>query len=105
MRHGQPPAWGAKHGKNLKQFLAEQPHVGSEEWQLRFGAYLDSTERFTRAQGGSLAYFVTHFDVFTNGPILEVKKAGGGANAKPTIGDAMRATLDGYREIQQSKSH
>jgi hypothetical protein len=76
-RNVQPPVWGGKDRKNLEQFLAEQPHVVSEEWQRRFWAYLGSTEKFIRTQGGSLAYFVTRFDVFRDGPVLDGTMTGG----------------------------
>jgi hypothetical protein len=58
--------------------LADQPQVTVEEWQRRFGHYLHSTERFVRNQGTSIAYFVTHFDSFKDGPILETDRLGAG---------------------------
>jgi hypothetical protein len=76
-RNGQPPTWGGKDRTILKQFLAEQPHITPEEWERRCRNYLDSTERFIRSQGGSLAYFANHFDSFANGPILEKVPVGG----------------------------
>jgi hypothetical protein len=76
-RNGQPPTWGGKDKKILKQFLAEQPHITLEEWERRYRNYLDSTDRFIRSQGGSLAYFANHFDSFANGPIFEKVPIGG----------------------------
>jgi len=78
-KHDQPPTWGGKDKNNLKQFLKEQPGILLSEWERRFGNYLDSTERFIKGRGCGLAYFVTNFDAFRDGPILAFT---GGTNGK-----------------------
>ena len=77
VKHGQPPTWGGKDWASLKRFLADQPQVALEQFQHRFDSYLQSTERFTRNQGGSLAYFIAKFDAFAAGPILDRTFTGG----------------------------
>jgi hypothetical protein len=82
-KYGQPPTWGGKQHRSLQLFLADQPRVQLVEWQRRFMNYLESTEVFTRNQGGSLAYFVTHFDVFHAGPVV-YRVGAGGLDGKPS---------------------
>jgi hypothetical protein len=76
-KHGQRPTWDDKDGANLKRLLRLQPQLTLEEFQRRFGNYLQSTEPFTRSHGDSLAYFVAAFDRFLDGPVLERAFAGG----------------------------
>jgi hypothetical protein len=76
-KHGQPPTWNGKDWASLKRFLAAQPQVTLEEFERRFGNYMQSTEQFTRSHGDSLAYFVAAFDRFLDGPVLERAFAGG----------------------------
>lgn len=75
VKHGEPPTWDCfgKDGAALSAFLRRAPHVTPEEWQTRLANYFDSTEAFTLKQGGSLSYFVSRFDTFAAGPILEGK--------------------------------
>jgi len=81
-KHKHPPTWDyfGKDGSTLAAFLRRAPHVTIEVWQAHILNFFDSTEAFTVKQGGSLAYFVSRFDTFSSGPILE----GGSNNAKLT---------------------
>jgi hypothetical protein len=76
-----PPTWDCfgKDGTALAGFLRRAPHVTLEIWQTHILNFFHSTEAFTVKQGGSLAYFVSRFDTFSSGPILE-----GGSNGKVT---------------------
>jgi hypothetical protein len=85
-KHGSPPVWGGKDQNSLRQFLKEHPEIALTAWESRVGNYFASTERFTVKQGGSLAYFISKFDAFASGPILE-KTFAGGTNGKPTATD------------------
>jgi hypothetical protein len=76
-KHGQPPTWTGKDQHRLKTFLAANPTMAAEEFQRRFGNYLQSSEQFTRSHGDSLAYFLTEFDRFIDGPVLERAQFGG----------------------------
>lgn len=80
-KHNRPPTWDCfgKDGSALAAFLRRAPHVALDVWQTHVLHYFDSTEPFTVKQGGSLAYFVSRFDTFSAGPILE-----GGSNGKVT---------------------
>jgi hypothetical protein len=75
-KNGQEPSWDVKDGANLKRFLDKQPRVTLEEFQRRFGNFLRSTEHFTLSHGDSLAYFVTAFDRFLNGPLIDSSTGG-----------------------------
>jgi hypothetical protein len=98
-KHGRKPVWQAKDWKSLKTVLAAAPDLGLPELQTRWQNYLASTEAFTVKQGGSLAYFCSHADSFIAGPIFEKGKSNG--NAKPTIGDSQRTTLNAFRELEE----
>ena len=78
-KRGEPPTWDCfgKDGAALAAFLRRAPHVTAAEWQERLSNYFDSTEKFTAKQGGSLSYFVSKFDTFRDGPILEKGNANG----------------------------
>ena len=78
-KYGHPPTWDCfgKDGSALAAFLRRAAHVTLETWQTHLANYFDSTEAFTAKQGGSLSYFVSRFDTFSSGPILE-----GGSNGK-----------------------
>jgi hypothetical protein len=80
-KHKHPPTWDyfAKDGSALAAFLRRAAHVTLEDWQAHVLNFFDSTEAFTVKQGGSLAYFISRFDTFSAGPILE-----GGSNGKVT---------------------
>lgn len=104
-KHGNPPTWDCfgKDGAALAAFLRRAPHVTLEAWTAHLTAYFDSTEAFTVKQGGSLAYFLSRFDTFSSGPILE--KSSGGIHGKPTVSDNMRITLDAYRNTVQKRPY
>jgi hypothetical protein len=74
--HLQPPTWGEKDGKQLRDFLKQQSSITEAEWQRRYTAFLDSTEPFFKQQHGSLAFFAANFDKFIDGPVLERKTNG-----------------------------
>jgi hypothetical protein len=80
-KYGRPPTWDCcgKDGAALAAFLRRASHITLEIWQAHIRDFFDSTEAFTVKQGGGLAYFVSRFDTFSSGPILE-----GGSNGKVT---------------------
>jgi hypothetical protein len=90
-KHGNPPTWDCfgKDGAALAAFLRRAPHVTLEAWTAHLNAYFDSTEQFTLKQGGSLSYFVSRFDTFSNGPILQ--QGGSNGSTKKLTGDALTA--------------
>ncbi len=94
-KYGQPPTWDCfgKDGSALAGFLRRAPHITLELWTAHLNAYFDSTEAFTVKQGGSLSYFVSKFDAFTSGPILEKQGAHNGTAKKLTGDDLNRANL------------
>jgi hypothetical protein len=79
LKHKRPPTWDCfgKDGSALAAFLRRAPHVTKDVWQVHVLNFFDSTEVFTVKQGGSLSYFISRFDTFASGPILE-----GGINGK-----------------------
>jgi hypothetical protein len=81
-KHSNPPTWDCfgRDGSALAAFLRRAPHITVEVWQAHTLNFFDSTEAFTVKQGGSLAYFISRFDTFGSGPILE--KPVGGTNGK-----------------------
>jgi hypothetical protein len=84
-KHKRPPTWDCfgKDGSALAAFLRRAPYVTPDIWQAHIASFFDSTEGFTVKQGGSLSYFISRFDTFSAGPILE-KQSAGGTNGKPT---------------------
>lgn len=93
-KNGQPPTWKGREGKTMSSFLKENAWVTSEEWQKRFSAYLESTDRYTANKGDdSLLYFVVHFDLYRDGPVLEKKGASNGSTKKLTGDDLTAANL------------
>lgn len=100
-KHGRKPLWGGKDRNGLKTLLRNQS-AGSlplERLQTLWRNFLDSTEPFTVKQGGSLAYFCSSIDKFSNGPILADPRKGAN-NGKPTVSDNIRATLDAFRATE-----
>jgi hypothetical protein len=91
-KHKHPPTWDCfgKDGSALAGFLLRAPHVTLDVWQTYISRFFDSTEAFTVKQGGSLAYFVSRFDTFASGPILE-KQSVGGTNGRKLAGDDLTA--------------
>lgn len=81
-KHRHPPTWDCfgKDGAALAAFLRRAPHVTLEVWTAHLNAYFDSTEAFTVKQGGSMSYFVSRFDTFSDGPILPYLGKGGNGN-------------------------
>jgi hypothetical protein len=110
IKHKYPPTWDCfgKDGAALAAFLRRAPRVTMEIWQIHVLNFFDSTEVFTVKQGGSLSYFVGRFDAFSSGPILEKQPIGGSngtaKNGKPSVSDNIRATLNGYRQLQASQA-
>ena len=92
-KHGQPPTWDVfrRDGSAMAAFLRRAPHVTLADWQIHLANYFDSTELFTVKQGGSLSYFISKFDTFAHGPILERYVGGSNGNAKKLTGDALTA--------------
>jgi hypothetical protein len=84
-KHERSPTWACfgKDGAALAAFLRRAQHVTLDSWQTHILNFFDSTEAFTRKQGGSLAYFVSRFDTFSCGPILERNEKLTGALAMP----------------------
>jgi hypothetical protein len=93
-RRKQPPTWDCfgKDGAALAAFLSRAPHITLDVWQAHISNFFDSTEAFTVKQGGSLAYFVSRFDTFADGPIL-ADAGKGKSNGKLTGDDLTRANL------------
>ena len=89
-KHKHPPTWDCfgKDGSALAAFLRRAPHVTLEVWQAHILNFFDSTEVFTAKQGGSLSYFVSKFDAFASGPILE---GGTHGKSKKLTGDDLTA--------------
>jgi hypothetical protein len=96
-KHKHPPTWDCfgKDGAALAAFLRRAHHVTLDVWQANILNFFDSTEGFTVKQGGSLAYFISRFDTFASGPILE-RTSTGGTHAKPDINQAVRTTLGSH---------
>jgi hypothetical protein len=91
-KHKVKPSWLGKDFEHLRLLLKANASLNGEELERRWRAYLDSTEPFTSKQGDSLAYFASHCDAFSNGPIMQSK---GKANGKD-INDAVATTMHGY---------
>lgn len=77
-KHGRKPLWQGKNQNGLKNLLKSQSadSLPLERLQAIWCNFLASTELFTVKQGGSLAYFCSNADKFSDGPIL----AGGEKN-------------------------
>lgn len=60
----QPPAWGKGHYVQLANLREVRPDLIVTEFARRFQNFLTSPEEFHRQQGGSLAFFCSHFDQF-----------------------------------------
>lgn len=71
--------------KGLKDLLAAAPSLGLDDLQARWQNYLNSTEKFTRDRGGSLAHFCKNADSFIQGPLFERTK--GGSNGRQSSSD------------------
>lgn len=93
-KHGAKPSWLGKDFQNLKLLLKANASLDGQELEMRWRAYLDSSEPFTSKQGDSLAYFASHCDTFSNGPISQTK---GKSNGKDT-NDAVTTTIRGFVE-------
>lgn len=110
-KRGHPPTWDCfgKDGSALAAFLRRAAHVTLEIWQAHVLNFFDSTEAFTLKKGGSLAYFISQFDSFSSGPILE----GGSSNGKQesfeerrqrksaeALGEVRRRASEVLREVE-----
>jgi hypothetical protein len=91
-KHKRPPTWDCfgKDASLLAAFLRRAAYVTLDVWQIHVLNFFNSTEAFTLKQGGSLAYFVSRFDTFSSGPILE-KQSVRGINGKKLTGDDLTA--------------
>lgn len=92
-RYSQPPSWGAGDYAQVAALFKRASGLTASEFQRRWQNYLDSTEAFTRKQGGSLKYFCTHFDQFISGPIRDASTQKGKTNGRD-FGGADRAVDD-----------
>jgi hypothetical protein len=72
VKFGAVPTWAGREGKTLQRFLEDHPAIRAEEIARRFGHLLASTNHYHREKHGSLAYLLSNFDVFADGPIYEV---------------------------------
>jgi hypothetical protein len=97
-KHKHPPTWDCfgKDASLLAAFLRRAAHVTLGVWQIHVLNFFNSTEAFTLKQGGSLAYFISRFDTFASGPILEKSSTGGTHHGKPDINQAARTTLESH---------
>jgi hypothetical protein len=88
-KHGAKPSWLGKDFSNLRLLLKANGALSGDELQRRWRNYLDSTEPFVLKQGNGLAYFATHCDTFSNGPIL----IGGKNGHKPSGSELLAHNL------------
>ena len=88
-KHGRKPLWGGKDRNGLKNLLKSQSaeNLPLERLLALWRDYLASTEPFTVKMGGSLAYFCSNLDKFSDGPLLAAPKKGAKPNGKPTGSD------------------
>lgn len=88
VKHGRKPLWQGKDRNGLKNLLKNQnpEDLPLEGLKTNWRNFLASTEAFTVRQGGSLAYFCSNVDKFSDGPILAALGKGG-TNGKPTATD------------------
>lgn len=86
MRYGQPPTWAGREGKQLQAFLKSNVRITQEEWEQRYRNFLKSTSPFYAEKCGSLLFFISNFDHFIDGPVLE---KGGPSNGKKLTGNAL----------------
>lgn len=77
-KYGQKPSWGGKDFKRLSEILVRAKELSPQELEDRWRNYMESTEDFTRKQGGSLAYFCGHVDRFLKGPLSERPRSSNG---------------------------
>jgi hypothetical protein len=99
MKHGRKPLWQGKDRIGLKNLLKNHSEVSLplERLKTLWRNLLDSTEAFTVKQAGSLAYFCSNVDKFSDGPILATPGKGPIGYTKPTVGDNIRQTLEAFR--------
>ena len=91
MRYGQPPTWAGREGKQLQAFLKSTVRITQEEWEQRYRNFLKSTSPFYSEKCGSLLFFISNFDHFIDGPVLERKSNHG----KPNANEAVAITMQG----------
>lgn len=86
-KHGRKPLWQGKDFSALKALLRAQSaeHLPLSRLTTLWRYFIDSTEAFIGKQGGSLAYFCSNIDKFSDGPLT----AGSGKvnYGKPTATD------------------
>lgn len=78
MRHGRKPLWLGKDHSQLKSLLKSHGSegLGLERLKTNWRNFLASTEPFIVKQGGSLGYFCSNIDKFSDGPILAGPRKG-----------------------------
>jgi hypothetical protein len=93
-KHGVKPCWLGKDFKQLSALLKANASLNGEELERRWRAYLDSTEPFISKQGDSLAYFASHCDTFSNGPISHSKGKSNGRDINDAVAETMRGAFN-----------
>ena len=90
-KRGRKPLWEGKDRKGLQSLLRNQSaeNLPAARLQTNWRNFLESTEPFTVKQGGSLVYFCSNIDKFSDGPILAVLQKGktNGNDARSTASD------------------
>ncbi len=94
-KHGRAPIWSGKDRNGLKSLLKGQSikSLPLERLQTLWQSYLDSTEVFTVKQGGSLAYFCSNLDKFSDGPMLAGKGNSNGRDINEAVATTMRGAI------------
>ena len=75
-KRGHPPTWMKGDYKQLADKVA-QTHFTFLEFKKRWQNFLESTEPWVVSKGGSLKWFCSEFDSFSDGPRLQKSISGG----------------------------
>jgi uncharacterized protein YdaU (DUF1376 family) len=76
-RYGSNPTWSTPDYTQLTFLIARNKELTVVEFSRRWQNFLNSTEKFTASQGGSLKFFCSRFDSFIEGALMEKKMNGG----------------------------
>jgi hypothetical protein len=90
-KHGAKPSWLGKDFQQMRVLLKANASLAPVELERRWRAYLESSELFIAKQGDSLAYFATHCDTFSSGPIMQSEGKSNGRD----INEAVATTMHG----------
>lgn len=90
-RYGTNPTWSAADYTQLTFLVARNKELTTTEFSRRWQNFLNSTEKFTASQGGSLKFFCSRFDSFIEGALLETKRNGGKLSGRELTEHNLRA--------------